>query len=216
MECTLRVGDEILPQVEEYLGVLFTSEGRMEREIDRIGAASAVMRTLHGYVMVKRELSRKAKLSIYQSIFVPALTYGAPCHTGAQCGAPPTRKGRAAQNCTGATSRGSGQPPQHQLLLNGSDGQRRSGEAATATGSRLLLASPGSSLEQPRPAAPLPGEPGVQGPMLQEEMGGGGGGGESCTGALVEGLPPRPSCRASSEHIQPAPATSQPKETSSS
>ncbi|KAI3363429.1 hypothetical protein L3Q82_011573, partial [Scortum barcoo] len=44
--CPLRVGGEILPQVEEfkYLGVLFTSEGKMEREIDRqIGAASAVM-----------------------------------------------------------------------------------------------------------------------------------------------------------------------------
>ncbi|KAK0132400.1 Craniofacial development protein 2 [Merluccius polli] len=71
--------DEILPQVEEfkYLGVFFTSEGRMEREIDRrIGAASAVMRTVHGSVVVKRELSRKAKLSIYQSIYVPALTYG--------------------------------------------------------------------------------------------------------------------------------------------
>ena len=49
----------------------------MEREIDRrIGAASAVMRTLHGSVVVKRELSRKAKLSIYQSIYVPTLTYG--------------------------------------------------------------------------------------------------------------------------------------------
>ncbi|KAK0148447.1 putative uncharacterized transposon-derived protein F52C9.6 [Merluccius polli] len=71
VECTLRVGDEILPQVEEF------NEGRMEREIDRrIGAASAVMRTLHGSVVVKRELSRKAKLSIYQSIYVPALTYG--------------------------------------------------------------------------------------------------------------------------------------------
>ncbi|TWW54485.1 hypothetical protein D4764_0145930 [Takifugu flavidus] len=61
--------EEILPQVEEfkYLGVLFTSEGRMEREIDRrIGAASAVMRTLHRSVVVKRELSRKAKLSIYR------------------------------------------------------------------------------------------------------------------------------------------------------
>ena len=58
-------------------GSLFTSEGRMEREIDRrIGAASAVMRTLHGSVVVKRELSRKAKLSIYQSIYVPALSYG--------------------------------------------------------------------------------------------------------------------------------------------
>ena len=61
VECTLRVGDEILPQVEEFkfLGVLFTSEGRMEREIDRrIGAASAVMRTLHRSVVVKRCTSR--------------------------------------------------------------------------------------------------------------------------------------------------------------
>ena len=77
VECTLRVGDEILPQVEEfkYLRVLFTREGRMEREINRrIGAASAVMRTLHRSVVVKRELSRKAKLSIYQLIYVPALT----------------------------------------------------------------------------------------------------------------------------------------------
>ncbi|TWW64273.1 hypothetical protein D4764_03G0012810 [Takifugu flavidus] len=79
VECLLRVKEEILPQVEEfkYLGVLFTSEGRMEQEIDRrIGAASAVMRTLHRSVVVKRELSRKAKLSIYRSIFVPTLTYG--------------------------------------------------------------------------------------------------------------------------------------------
>ncbi|TWW59969.1 hypothetical protein D4764_05G0000590 [Takifugu flavidus] len=64
VECLLRVKEEILPQVEEYLGVLFTSEGRMEREIDRRS------------VVVKRELSRKAKLSIYRSIFVPTLTYG--------------------------------------------------------------------------------------------------------------------------------------------
>ncbi|TWW62329.1 R2 Retrovirus-related Pol polyprotein from type I retrotransposable element [Takifugu flavidus] len=37
VECLLRVGEEVLPQVEEfkYLGILFTSEGRMEREIDR-------------------------------------------------------------------------------------------------------------------------------------------------------------------------------------
>ncbi|TWW67380.1 hypothetical protein D4764_02G0004210 [Takifugu flavidus] len=35
VECLLRVKEEILPQVEEfkYLGVLFTSEGRMEQEI---------------------------------------------------------------------------------------------------------------------------------------------------------------------------------------
>ncbi|KAK3524132.1 hypothetical protein QTP70_018031, partial [Hemibagrus guttatus] len=77
--CTLQVGGEVLPQVEEfkYLGVLFTSEGRMDCEIDRrIGAAAAVMRSMYRSVVVKKELSRKAKLSIYQSIYVPTLTYG--------------------------------------------------------------------------------------------------------------------------------------------
>ena len=66
-------------RVEEfnYLGVLFTSEGKMEQEIDKqIGAASAVMRTLRQSVVVKRELSQKAKLSIYRSIYIPTLTYG--------------------------------------------------------------------------------------------------------------------------------------------
>ncbi|KAK3574089.1 hypothetical protein QTP86_002857 [Hemibagrus guttatus] len=77
--CTLQVGGEVLPQVEEfkYLGVLFMSEGRMDREIDRqIGAAAAVMRSMYRSVVVKKELSRKAKLSIYQSIYAPTLTYG--------------------------------------------------------------------------------------------------------------------------------------------
>ncbi|KAI3375645.1 hypothetical protein L3Q82_003952 [Scortum barcoo] len=76
--CPLQVGGEVLPQVEEfkYLGVLFTSEGKMEREIDRrIGAASAVMRSVYRTVVVKKELSRR-KLSIYRSICVPTLTYG--------------------------------------------------------------------------------------------------------------------------------------------
>ncbi|KAK3574348.1 hypothetical protein QTP86_005151 [Hemibagrus guttatus] len=77
--CTLQVGGEVLPQVEEfkYLGVLFTSEGRMDREIDRqIGAAAAIMRSMYRSVVVKKELSRKAKLLIYQSIYIPTLTYG--------------------------------------------------------------------------------------------------------------------------------------------
>ena len=60
-----------------YLGVLFTGEGKMEHEVDRwIGVASAVMRALHWIVVVKKEMSQKAKLSIYQSIYVPILTYG--------------------------------------------------------------------------------------------------------------------------------------------
>ncbi|KAI3373259.1 hypothetical protein L3Q82_006385 [Scortum barcoo] len=77
--CPLWVGGEVLPQVEEfkYLGVLFMSEGKMECEIDRqIGVVSAVMRSVYRTIVVKKELSRKAKLSIYRSIYAPTLTYG--------------------------------------------------------------------------------------------------------------------------------------------
>ncbi len=59
--CPLQVGGVFLPQVEEfkYLGVLFTREGRMEREIDRrIGAASAVVRSMYRSVVVKKELKQ--------------------------------------------------------------------------------------------------------------------------------------------------------------
>ncbi|KAK7882838.1 hypothetical protein WMY93_029012 [Mugilogobius chulae] len=49
----------------------------MEHETDgRIGAASAVMRLLYQTIVVKKELSQKAKLSIYRSIHIPTLTCG--------------------------------------------------------------------------------------------------------------------------------------------
>ena len=41
----------------------------------RIGKANAVMRALHYSVVMKRELSKKAKLSIFKAVFVPILTY---------------------------------------------------------------------------------------------------------------------------------------------
>ena len=68
-----------LKQVEKfkYLGVAFTSDGRQDKELDSwIGKASAVMRALHNSVVMKRELSKKAKLSIFKAVFVPILTYG--------------------------------------------------------------------------------------------------------------------------------------------
>ncbi|KAF7644351.1 hypothetical protein LDENG_00223640 [Lucifuga dentata] len=79
VDCSLQVRGESLPQTEEfkYLGVLFMSGGKMEHKIDRrIGAASEVLRKLYWTVMVKRELSQKARLSIYQSVYIPILTYG--------------------------------------------------------------------------------------------------------------------------------------------
>ena len=74
-----RASAPTLKQVEKfkYLGVAFTSDGRQDEELDnRIGKASAVMRALNHSVVLKRELSKKAKLSVFKSIFVPILTYG--------------------------------------------------------------------------------------------------------------------------------------------
>ena len=78
-QCVLQVNGATLKQVEKfkYLGVAFTSDGRQEEELDtRIDMASAAMRALHYSVVMKRELSKKAKLSIFKRVFVPILTYG--------------------------------------------------------------------------------------------------------------------------------------------
>ena len=78
-QCVLQVNGATLKQVEKfkYLGVAFTSDGRQDEKLDtRIGRASAVMRALHYSVVMKRELSKKAKLSFFKAGFVPILTYG--------------------------------------------------------------------------------------------------------------------------------------------
>jgi len=59
-----------------YLGKVFTSDWRQDEELDtRIGNVSAVMQTLQYSVVLKRELSKKAKLSIFKTVFVFILTY---------------------------------------------------------------------------------------------------------------------------------------------
>lgn len=57
------VGNKSLPQAKEfeYLGVLFKSDGEMER----IGTVSAALQKLYQSVLVKRKLSLKAKFLIY-------------------------------------------------------------------------------------------------------------------------------------------------------
>ena len=75
----LQVTEATLKQVEKfkYLGVAFASDGRQDEALDtRIGKASAVMRALHYSVAMKRELSKKAKLSTFKAVLVPILTYG--------------------------------------------------------------------------------------------------------------------------------------------
>ena len=82
MQCSLRIDGVPLKPSEKfkYLGVSFTSDGRRNSELDiRIGKASAVMRQLHRSVVPKRQLSTKAKLSIFRSVYVLILTYGHEC-----------------------------------------------------------------------------------------------------------------------------------------
>ena len=79
VQCFLPNDRVKLKQVEKfkYLGVAFTSDGTQDEEMDiRISKAGAVMHALHRSVVMKRELSQKAKLAVFRSIFVPILTYG--------------------------------------------------------------------------------------------------------------------------------------------
>ena len=78
-ECSLQVSGVSLKQVKKfkYFGVIFTSDGSQEEGLDvRSGKATAVMRALHHSVVLKQELSRKAKLLVFKSIFVPSFSYG--------------------------------------------------------------------------------------------------------------------------------------------
>ena len=73
-QCVLQVNGARLKQVEKfkYLGVAFTSDGTQDEELDtRIGKASSVMRALHYSVVMKRELSKKAKVSIFKTVLSP-------------------------------------------------------------------------------------------------------------------------------------------------
>ena len=68
VEYFVQVSGVSLKQEEKfkYLRVPFTSDGRQDEELDvRSGKASAVMRALHQSVVLKPELSRKTKLSMF-------------------------------------------------------------------------------------------------------------------------------------------------------
>ena len=78
-QCVLQVNGATLKQVEKfkYLEVAFTSAGRQDEAlVTRIGKANVVMRALHYSAVMKRELLKKAKLSVFKTVFVPILTYG--------------------------------------------------------------------------------------------------------------------------------------------
>ena len=70
---SLQANGVTLKHVEKfkYLGVAFTSDGRQDEKLDtRLGKVGKAMRTLHYSVVMKRELSKTAKLSIFKTVFV--------------------------------------------------------------------------------------------------------------------------------------------------
>lgn len=76
LEYLIQAMEDVLPKVEEYLGVLLTNGEKIEWEIDRqIGAVSAVKWLMYRSVMVKRELSKGQALH-NQWIYVPTFNYG--------------------------------------------------------------------------------------------------------------------------------------------
>ena len=73
-QCFLQVNGATLKQVEKSKYIV--TEDKTEELDNRIGKAGAVMQALHYLVVTKRELSKKTKLLIFKTAFVPILTYG--------------------------------------------------------------------------------------------------------------------------------------------
>lgn len=80
-ECPLGVRDELISEVKEfkYFEFLFAIEecGTIDRWIS---VAAVVMRTLYRPVVIKRELSVKAKHSVYWLMSFPHLSSQALCN----------------------------------------------------------------------------------------------------------------------------------------
>ena len=73
-QCVLQVNKATVKQVEKfkYLGVAFTSAVRQDKAlVTRIGKARVVVRVLHYSVVMKRELSKKEKLSLFKTVLSP-------------------------------------------------------------------------------------------------------------------------------------------------
>jgi len=74
----LQVSGNTLQQVKlKYLGLVLTSDGRRNMEIDtRISKANAVLRELYRPLLTKQEFFDTTKLTVFKSVFVPILSYG--------------------------------------------------------------------------------------------------------------------------------------------
>jgi len=73
-QCALQKNGEALPQFMQlkYLAVIFKNNKRQNKKVDtRIGKANGCLREIRRSVITKRELSKTAKLSVFESVFAP-------------------------------------------------------------------------------------------------------------------------------------------------
>ena len=84
-----KTGDEVkleiiwanknLEQVNQYqyLGVTFTYDGKIQEEVNnRIAKANNIYYQINNTVIGKKEVSTETKLQVYNTVFIPTLTYG--------------------------------------------------------------------------------------------------------------------------------------------
>ena len=76
---TITVDGTVLEKVNlfKYLGSVISANGKMDDDIiERIGAASRLFNSIRQPFLNKKEVTKKTKLAVYKSTFVPTLTYG--------------------------------------------------------------------------------------------------------------------------------------------
>ena len=79
VECNIEVEEHSVKSAEEvvYLGVKISAGGRMEEKLDRrVGIAMSAVGAMQRNVFGSRELSKKAKVAVYNAMVVPMMTYG--------------------------------------------------------------------------------------------------------------------------------------------
>lgn len=66
-ECEVKIVEEVIEQVDsmKYLGVMISSDGRMEEEVEtRIGGSTWVIGGLNDVVLRRKELNKNTKLKV--------------------------------------------------------------------------------------------------------------------------------------------------------
>ena len=77
-ECSIEIGGKRVKNVKEalYLGVKPSEDGKIESEVERrIGMTMHTVGPI-SKVHDSREISREAKVTVFEAVAIPALTYG--------------------------------------------------------------------------------------------------------------------------------------------